>query len=77
VIFRDAPTANELVFKGKANYKNYGCHYVPVVNCKGADYRPPEPGKKSTEPLYDEIVIFQEAHILPFGLIHLKDPHVG
>jgi len=76
VIFRDASSANDLAFKGKANYKNYGSHYVPVVHYKGVDYRPPDPGAAKTGPLYDEIVIFQETHILPFGIVHLKDPYL-
>lgn len=43
-IIYDASTVNNLKFYGKGNYKNYGCHYAPVM-CYGSenstDYHPP------------------------------------
>lgn len=52
IIFDDAPNASQLTFYGKGNYKNYGCHYAPVIpygNEKTtADYRPPNIGMHST-----------------------------
>jgi len=68
VTWEDAKSTNNLVLEGKTNYKNFGCHYVPVTQYGPQDYRPPAPGKRAE---YDEIVIFQENHILPYALISL------
>jgi len=67
VVFEDA-TPN-LKMLGKGGYKNYGCNYVPVIHNGGTDYRPPKPGVSHK---YDEVVIFQESHILPKLIIHLQ-----
>jgi len=59
-------------FKGKPNYTTtvkqttvfYGSHYVPIK-----DFLPPPIGEKGDS---DELVIFQENHILPKWIIHLE-----
>jgi hypothetical protein len=49
VIFDDASNSTALGLKlyGRANYKNYGCHFVPVKNYGGKDYRPPRTGNNN------------------------------
>lgn len=48
VIFDDAPSTSQLSFIGKANYKHYGSHYVPVIpygdEKSTKDFRPPPIG---------------------------------
>ncbi len=81
------PQPEELTFKRSSNYSNYGCHYVPVVSYGGFDYRPPKQGSffspffpisflnytlSGGMSTFDEIVIFNEAHILPHALVSLK-----
>lgn len=48
VIKDDALSSSQLIFAGKANYKNYGCHYVPVIpygdEKTTKDFRPPPIG---------------------------------
>jgi len=74
VIWDDAKSTSDLRFKAKPNYRNYGCHFVPVIHYKGADYRPPNPDvpAHSNAELLDEIVLFQETHIMPFAIVNLK-----
>lgn len=86
VIHDDAtsPAPSKLRFLGKSNHKNYGCHYVPIHHYEGMDFRPPAKGNKLVLILlvidifkgeqykYDEIVIFQEQHILPKYIVHLQ-----
>jgi hypothetical protein len=85
VIFDDAPAKNTLKFYSKGNYKHYGSHYVPVIpygeETSTMDFRPPAIGKvdnrfhlqvKGQSHKYDEIVVFQEPHILPKFIIHLQ-----
>jgi len=58
-------------FYAKGNYKNYQCHYVPVAPAEPEptiDFRPPQSGSTN---MYDEVVIFQEAYILPQVVVHL------
>jgi len=69
IIYDDAKSANHLVFWNKGNYKNYGCNYVPVVQYDDVDFRPPKEGMQAN---YDEVVIFQENHILAHAVIALK-----
>ncbi|CAF3930201.1 unnamed protein product [Rotaria sp. Silwood1] len=61
-------------FYGKGNYKNYQCHYIPVSPVGGKDtmdYRPPPSGDVD-DAAYDELAIFQEAHVLPQIVIHFE-----
>eukprot|EP01114_Cavostelium_apophysatum_P000258 TRINITY_DN1024_c0_g2_i1.p1 TRINITY_DN1024_c0_g2~~TRINITY_DN1024_c0_g2_i1.p1 ORF type:complete len:803 (+),score=220.76 TRINITY_DN1024_c0_g2_i1:98-2506(+) len=73
LVIDDAPSQGGLKFVKRANYKNYGSHYVPVVkygsSATSMDYRPPPIGGKH---LYDEVVIFNEGHILNQFIVHLK-----
>jgi len=71
VIWDDAKSTdpNEMMLLGKANYRNFGCHYVPVIKYDNFDFRPPQPGKKAE---FDELVIFQESHILPYALVSVQ-----
>lgn len=43
----DAPSTTQLLHYGKANYKNYGSHYVPVMQYGGMDFRPPPKGREN------------------------------
>eukprot|EP00026_Physarum_polycephalum_P000707 Phypoly_transcript_00708.p1 GENE.Phypoly_transcript_00708~~Phypoly_transcript_00708.p1 ORF type:complete len:1240 (+),score=205.52 Phypoly_transcript_00708:184-3903(+) len=67
LVYEDA--ADQLIFEGKGNYRNFQSHYVPVSKYSEVDFRPPKPG---TTPEFDEIVIFQESHILPHAIIKLN-----
>jgi len=71
VIWDDAKSTdpNDMMLLGKANYRNFGCHYVPVIKYDNVDFRPPQPGKKAE---FDELVIFQESHILPYALVSVE-----
>jgi hypothetical protein len=44
VIYDDATSKQNLVFYGKGNYKNYGCHYVPIIPYSEVDFLPPPIG---------------------------------
>lgn len=78
---------SELRFLGAPNYKNYECFYVPVVKYGEMDFRPPQKGiilrMGSTRaegftvfagipPQYDELVVFQEAHILIHSIVFMQ-----
>jgi len=67
IIYDDAPTKTTLFHLGKGNYRTYGSHYVPIVHYGGVDFRPPRIGENHK---FDEVVIFQESHILPKFLVH-------
>ena len=76
VVSTDAPlTASPQNFRfyGRGNYSNYQCHYIPVSRTEGSDtldYRPPSTGIDDV--VYDELAVFQESHILPQIVVHLK-----
>eukprot|EP00026_Physarum_polycephalum_P007712 Phypoly_transcript_07777.p1 GENE.Phypoly_transcript_07777~~Phypoly_transcript_07777.p1 ORF type:complete len:416 (+),score=62.88 Phypoly_transcript_07777:288-1535(+) len=72
VVFSDASSMENRRFLEKANYRNYGCHFVPVVRYGDSDFRPPDPAKTMDGPVYNELVIFQEADILPHTIIYLE-----
>lgn len=48
LIIDDASSKTNLKFLAKANYKHYGCHYVPVIpygkESETMDFRPPPLG---------------------------------
>ncbi|CAF2528187.1 unnamed protein product [Rotaria sp. Silwood2] len=75
VVSDDAPPdvpPEKFRFYGRGNYKNYQCHYIPVSPVGGKntmDYRPPPTGDID-DAEYDELAVFQEAHILPQIVIY-------
>jgi hypothetical protein len=76
VISDDAPTgisSSNFRFYGRGNYSNYQCHYIPVAPIGEDtywDFRPPRGGVQDAP--YDELVVFQQADILPQVIVHLK-----
>jgi len=70
VVWEDAKSQSDMLLAGKANHQNFGCHYVPVVEYGHQDFRPPGPGRTAK---FDEIVIFQESHILPYAMITIRE----
>lgn len=63
--------SDQLKFLGQPAYKNYLCHFVPVKKFGSMDFQPPT-DLKDTES--EEVVIFQEAHVLPILVIELEVP---
>jgi len=70
VVWEDAKSQSEMLLEGKANHQNFGCHYVPIVEYGHLDFRPPRPGRTAE---FDEIVIFQESHILPYAMVKVQE----
>ncbi len=62
--------SDQLKFLGQPAHKNYLCHFVPVKKCGKMDFRPPQ-DLKDTES--EEVVIFQETHILPVCVIEIGE----
>ncbi|CAF2955365.1 unnamed protein product [Rotaria sp. Silwood2] len=77
VVASDAPPSEppeRFRLYGRGNYKNYQCHYIPISPADNGDpwdFRPPSSGI-TDDALYDELVVFQEAYILPQIIIHFK-----
>ncbi|CAF3381042.1 unnamed protein product [Rotaria sp. Silwood1] len=77
IVTADAPPSvppERFRFFGKGNHKNYQCHYIPVSPTDDGDewdFRPPSSGIID-DAIYDELVVFQEAYILPQIVVHLK-----
>lgn len=66
-------------FHNRGNYKNFQCHYAPIVQYEGMDYRPPKLGINDItlknigqSHQYDELVIFNEEHVFPQFIVTLK-----
>jgi hypothetical protein len=61
-------------FFGTHNYHTHQCHYIPVAQVVDSgselDYRPPPKG--IDDAIYDELVVFDNANILPQIVVHLK-----
>ncbi|CAF0857285.1 unnamed protein product [Adineta steineri] len=81
VIHDDAPEdvkSDKFRFYGRGNHRTYQCHYIPVAPASDRkstmDFRPPLEGTDHAD--YDELVVFQSAHILPQIIVHLKTPGV-
>lgn len=60
--------------RGRAKYKNYDCHYVPVVptspiNLHESSYEPCDEGQIQ---FFSQYVIFNEAQLLPRFILHLE-----
>jgi len=77
IITDDAPVHMETStfrFNGQGNYKTYQCHYAPVApisyEAKYLDNRPPATGHDDS--VFDELVVFQQADILPQIVVHLQ-----
>ncbi|CAF1333893.1 unnamed protein product [Adineta steineri] len=77
VTTNDAPfdvKPRQFSFYGRGNYHTHQCHYIPVapVSTKESnmDFRPPPNGTDNA--IYDELVIFDSAFILPQVVVHLK-----
>jgi len=56
-------------FYGKGHHKNFWCNVARVKKYGPLDYRPPTPG---SSPEATEFAVFDENHLLPSILIHLK-----
>lgn len=88
IIEEDAPRslamdeAQKFRFFAKGAHGKFSCHYVRVGPCEPGpdcmDFRPPPAEQDgyddviSERALFDEIVIFQEAHILPQAIVYLS-----
>jgi len=60
--------------RGRAKFRNYDCHYVPVVptspiNLHESRYEPCEEGQIQ---FFSQYVIFNEAQLLPRFILHLE-----
>jgi len=56
-------------FRGKGNYANYDSHFAPVVPTSSRSNHPfstsiYEPVKDREQPIYDELVAFQDASVV-------------
>ncbi|CAF1097902.1 unnamed protein product [Adineta steineri] len=78
VIYDDAPEdvqPDKFRFYGRGNHRTFQCHYIPVSGKKSTiDFRPPLEG--TDHAIYDELVVFESANILPQLVVHLKTPGV-
>ncbi|CAF0794228.1 unnamed protein product [Adineta steineri] len=77
VIHNDAPKhakPRDFRFYGRGNHRTYQCHYIPVAPVSGEkstmDFRPSPEG--TDRAIYDELVVFESANILPQIVVHLK-----
>lgn len=82
IIEEDAPRSLDMSedhkfrFFAKGAHSKFFCHYARVGPCEPGpgcmDFRPPRAGTHDEAP-FDEIVIFQEAHILPQAIVYLNE----
>lgn len=59
---------------GKGNYQNYQSHYA-AVNLKKDTKMDYKPAVSLTEAEFDELIVFNEAFILPQFVVHFKPPN--